>query len=84
MMIATMCNEPGEGWAKEHVDSTSRNMIADNGVAVRYLGRADDILQEVLSAGFSIRHWEVIPAKDSADQDELVVIASRSVGEIRQ
>jgi len=73
LMIATMCNEPGVGWAKEHFDSASRNMIADNGVAVRHLGRAEDILQEVSDAGLAVRHWEVIPAPDKADQDELLI-----------
>ena len=48
-----------------------------NGIAYRYIGVADDIVNEIRNAGFSVLQWEVKVANDGDDQDNLLVNATR-------
>jgi len=74
LLVATMCGEPGDGWARDHYDGTSRCILRDDGAAVRYLGRPEDIVREVSDAGFTVLQHQVVPAVSSGDQDELLVL----------
>lgn len=68
--IITLCNDPGE---VPDYDPESRCRI-HNDIAFRYIGPADDILQEVRDAGFTIMDWELLHFDDAkAFQEALLV-----------
>ena len=77
LLVATMCGEVRDAGLREKFDSESR-CIVSQGVAVRYIGLAEDILNEVTDAGFHVLNWEIKPRNpdDDADQDELMVWAA--------
>ncbi|MBU4486626.1 MAG: class I SAM-dependent methyltransferase [Candidatus Delongbacteria bacterium] len=55
----TMCGEIGDAEVLKVFDPVSKCMIR-NGIAGRYIGRAEDILEEFKEAGFKILHSEVV------------------------
>ena len=74
LLVATMCGEITDARIREYFDRESRCVVVE-GVAQRYIGLAEDILDEVGDAGFDVLSWEVRPRKDDDDQDELLVSA---------
>lgn len=76
-LINTMCGEVAGKEMKKTFDSTSRLLI-ENGVASRYIGLPDDIIDEVKKAGFSVLHSEIIPRKNDEDMDTLLVYSVKT------
>jgi ubiquinone/menaquinone biosynthesis C-methylase UbiE len=73
-MVMTMCGDPREEEALKHYEAESRCMVV-NGVAGRYFGLPEEIICEIKSAGFSIRHWEI--KEDDSSQDDLLAVARK-------
>jgi len=57
-IVMTMCGDPGEEEVKKYIDPATRCMVID-GIAGRYFGKPEDILDEIKSAGFIIKSWEI-------------------------
>lgn len=75
-LVQCMCGEVmDESPMKAQFDSASRCLISPEGIATRYIGSAEDILQELTAAGFAIAHWKIVPRQGSDDQDDLVALA---------
>ena len=75
LVIMTMCNDPNEDSVLKFFDRESRCMVV-NGIAGRYFGPTEDILNEVVNSGFKIKQWKVIPPIND-DQDELCLVAEK-------
>ena len=73
MIIATMCGEVTDKNIKDHFNEGTR-CIEHNGIATRYIGLADDILNEIRQAGFRVIENEIKARKSLDDQDELFVM----------
>lgn len=80
--MVTMCGEVTGEESKKHFDPESRCLVyegKDGPFASRYIGLAEDILDEIREAGFHILHWEVKPRRLDVypnDQDDLLVDAT--------
>ncbi|MBI5278671.1 MAG: class I SAM-dependent methyltransferase [Burkholderiales bacterium] len=62
-LLRSMCNEPPPSFSAE-------------ALANRHVGRAPALLQEMEAAGFSLLEWQVVPAQDGNDLDELFALAA--------
>jgi hypothetical protein len=69
-----MCADPSD---KRYSDPISRYMVR-NGIAGRYKGLPEDIMEEIRAAGFHIKHWEVEMASDDEHPDMLNLVAKKS------
>lgn len=75
-IIMTMCSEPSKGILKKF-ECQKGNLIA-KGIAGRYIGKPEDILNEIRHSGLQILEWSVDQPKDGKDhQDMLMVIAKK-------
>ena len=75
-LVQSMCGEVMEASPmKTQFDPASRCTINREGIATRYIGAAEDILEELTAAGFAIAHSETIPRQGPDDQDDLVALA---------
>ncbi len=72
--LDTMCGDPVGPALQRDFDRRSRCIVRD-GITTRYLGRADDILDELERAGLAILKHRVIAAADATDQDTLLALA---------
>ena len=61
--IRTMCGEPKSSGMREGFDAVTRCQIR-GGIALRYVGRPETIVQEVKEAGFTILADRIQPTKD--------------------
>lgn len=75
--VETMCGDVTNEDIKKHFDLQSRCYIVKNSIAFRYVGFAEDILDEIRKADFHILHWEVKARKDREGQDNLLVEATK-------
>ncbi len=73
--IDTMCGEVTSAEFIKHFESVSRCLIYQGDLATRYIGIADDIVEEVRAAGFRILNWRIHPRQDCDDQDGLLLTA---------
>jgi len=74
--VQSMCGEVRDASPmKPRFDPISCCTISDQGIATRYIGQAEDILQELRAVGFEIDHWEVSPRISDDDQDDLLARA---------
>jgi ubiquinone/menaquinone biosynthesis C-methylase UbiE len=73
-IVMTMCADPSD---KRYSDPISRYMVR-NGIAGRYKGLPEDIMEEIRAAGFHIKHWEVEMASDDEHPDMLNLVAKKS------
>jgi 2-polyprenyl-3-methyl-5-hydroxy-6-metoxy-1,4-benzoquinol methylase len=77
LVIKTMCNHiPMTSYWSDHFDSETRCIMHD-GFATRYIGDSNDILQEIIHAGFRVLDVEVLPPRDQEDLADLQVIAEK-------
>jgi ubiquinone/menaquinone biosynthesis C-methylase UbiE len=76
--ICTMCGDVTCEEFRQHFDSQSCCLIYQGDLAVRYIGHAEDILAEIRSAGFRILNWRIQSRQDADDQDDLLVMATKS------
>ncbi len=73
--VNTMCGEVTSDELKKDFEPKSRCHI-HKGIASRYIGLAEDIIDEIRNAGFNILHWEIELRKEGIpDQDTLLVNA---------
>ena len=78
LTICTMCNQvPETAYFQNHFDPQSRCLIHDD-IATRYIGDSNDILQEVIHAGFKVLDAEVLSPKHQEDLADLQLIAEKS------
>ena len=75
-IVMTMCNNPTDPEIKKDFDYDSRCLIR-NGIAGRYIGLAEDILEEIKDANFNILHWEIEYANEKDPQDTIIVEATK-------
>lgn len=77
LVINTMCNEvPTTSYWRDHFDSQTCCTVHD-GLATRYIGKSNDILQEIIQAGFRVLDVEVLPPRNQEDLADLQVIAEK-------
>jgi ubiquinone/menaquinone biosynthesis C-methylase UbiE len=74
LYVSTMCGDPTEPEVRKQYDPESRCMVG-NGIARRYFGKPEDILNELSTAGFSIQRHEV--RSNPGTQDDLIVWANK-------
>jgi ubiquinone/menaquinone biosynthesis C-methylase UbiE len=78
-LVQSMCGEVmDESPMKANFDPMSRYTINREGIATRYIGAAEDILEELTAAGFAIAHSEIVPRQGPDDQDDLVAISVKT------
>lgn len=80
LVICTMSNQvPNTPFFQERFDPDNRCLMYD-GIATRYIGDSNSILQEVLAANFRILAVEVVPSRDNyeTDLDTLQMIVAKS------
>jgi ubiquinone/menaquinone biosynthesis C-methylase UbiE len=73
LTICTMCNPDNP---PPHFDPQTRCLV-HNGIATRYLGDSNEILQAVMAAGFRILAVEVVTAPDPEGGADLYLIAEK-------
>ncbi|MBM0743823.1 class I SAM-dependent methyltransferase [Phormidium sp. CLA17] len=77
LVINTMCNEvPATPYWNNYFDVQTRCTIHD-GLATRYVGDSNDILQEIIQSSFRVLDVEVLPRRNEEDIAELQVIAEK-------
>ena len=75
-VVLTMCGEvPDEGILRLFDHATK--VVAVNGKPTRYIGNADAIVAEVADTDFAIDTVHVEPRKTVAEQDDLVICATK-------
>jgi ubiquinone/menaquinone biosynthesis C-methylase UbiE len=73
--VCTMCGDPRTPDIRKDFDPDTRCLVS-NGVAYRYLGRPEDIMNELVEQDFKVLRQKVRKVKgDQADQDNLLVLA---------
>ena len=73
-VLMALCGNPAEDEMLQDFDPDSRCIVRD-GVAGRYFGLPEDIVQEMASAGLQPGRWEVIRNPAACGQEELLAIA---------
>jgi 2-polyprenyl-3-methyl-5-hydroxy-6-metoxy-1,4-benzoquinol methylase len=77
LVINTMCNEvPMTPYWRDYFDCQTRCTVHD-GLATRYVGDSNDILQEIIYAGFRVLNVEILPPRDRESLADLQVIAEK-------
>lgn len=74
--VNTMCGEVTDDEWLQCFDPLARCLIYQGDLAARYIGLAEDIVEEVRNAGFQILHWRINPRQDLHDQDDLLITAT--------
>lgn len=74
LYVSTMCGDPKEPEVVKQYDTESRCMVG-NGIARRYFGKPEDILNEITQTGFSIQQHEV--RSNPGTQNDLIVFARK-------
>jgi SAM-dependent methyltransferase len=74
--IQTMCGDGHKETLFAGFDPETRCILTPSGLAVRYLGRPEDILNEVSAAGFTVLESQVI---EDTDIDELVLTVGKDM-----
>lgn len=76
-VTCTMCNQvPDTKYFRECFDPKSCCMMHGD-IAVRYIGDSNDILQEIMLAGFKLLEVQVVPPTYEEDLADLRVIAEK-------
>ena len=77
LLVLTMCGEVTSAQIRKNFDLQSRCLVSQ-GIAVRYIGLVEDILDEIRDAGFLVLNWQIKPRREDEDedQDELLVWAA--------
>ena len=73
-VLLSLCGDLAEEGMVRYFDPGSRCVVKD-GVAGRYFGRPEEILQEMASAGFQSVSWEIMRDSANCDQEQLQAIA---------
>ncbi|MEM1280917.1 MAG: methyltransferase domain-containing protein [Cyanobacteria bacterium P01_H01_bin.152] len=77
LTICSMCNDvPDTTHFRETFDPVSRCTIQD-GIATRYIGDSNAILQEIMAAGFRLVSVTLVPPRHETDLADLIVIATK-------
>lgn len=77
LTICSMCNDvPDNPHFRETFDPASRCTI-QQGIVTRYIGDSNDILQEIMAAGFRIVEVTLLPPRNADDLADLQVIAAK-------
>jgi SAM-dependent methyltransferase len=72
-LVSTRCGEVTFDLGGLLFDPASRLIVTKDGIATRYVGRPENIVAEIASAGFRVMQWEVLSAKLGSGQDEMFV-----------
>ena len=76
-VVLTMCGEVLDERLLKYFDPATK-IVAMGGRPTRYIGSAAEIAAEVHAAGFSIEFESVSARKHPAEQDDLVIRATRT------
>jgi len=77
LAVSSMCNAvPDTPYWRDYYDPLSRCTIHD-GVATRYIGDSNEIMSEIMGAGFRVLDVEIVPPEDPEDLADLHVIAEK-------
>lgn len=83
LVINTMCNEiPDNAEWRGNFDPQSRCLMHGD-IATRYIGDSNEIIQEIINAGFQILSAEISSPKHKDDLADLQAIAKKSVTHAR-
>ena len=74
--VSTMCGEITHPPLRATFDPVSRCQIAF-GIARRFIGDANELLEELRAAGFEIVRWEIRERESAEDQDHLWALAAK-------
>ena len=74
--VATMCGEIHDPEVRDSFDAATRCLVRD-GVAIRQINPAPDILREIEDAGFRVLRHEIDPPTKIHDQADLLVNATK-------
>lgn len=80
LVVRSMCNEAPKAWVERgQFDAETRCTMSVNGYATRYVGWSNDLIGEVMAAGFQLVHMMIEPADPTAaeDLDELLLLAKK-------
>jgi 2-polyprenyl-3-methyl-5-hydroxy-6-metoxy-1,4-benzoquinol methylase len=87
-LLQSMCGEVMEALpVRQAFDPASHCLVNEQGIATRYIGPAETILQELKTAGLetsslgegaAIASWHVVPREGPHDQDDLVALAVKA------
>jgi hypothetical protein len=80
--ISTMCGEITSAPLRACFDPITRCQVVD-GVAYRYIGDPEQILEELRGAGFEISCSTISHRKSDDDQDNLWAVARRKPADVR-
>ena len=76
LAISTMCNQvPDTKFFRENFDPQSRCMMRGD-VATRYIGDSNDILAEIMSAGFRLLDVDIMTPQHQEDLADLRLLAA--------
>lgn len=75
-VVLTMCGEVWNERLKSLIDPASR-LVVVNQRPTRYIGLADEIVQEVRNAGFVVDEFRVNLRSGDSDQDDLIISCRR-------
>lgn len=77
-LVITMCGDPCGSKLRDHFDPRSR-CITNGNFAQRYLGQPEELIAELINAGFQVIYNRVIDGNPiSGDQDMLLAIAMKN------
>jgi SAM-dependent methyltransferase len=74
--ICSMCGDPTDEDMLKNFDPESRCLMR-KGIAFRYIGEPQSILDEIRESGFEIISWKIKPRKDSHEVDDLLILARK-------
>lgn len=79
LTICSMCNQvPDHPYYQEYFDPSSRCLFyTDKKTAVRYIGDSNEIIQEVISAGFRVLDVRLISPRHPEDLADLQLIVEK-------
>lgn len=77
LIICTMCNQvAATPDFQDRFDPQTRCLMLGD-IAIRYVGDSNEILTEIMQAGFRILEVELVPPQDETDLADLQVIAGK-------
>lgn len=74
--IGSMCGNVQGQFFKDNFDPHSRCVVSPDGIPLRYVATADEILDEIKKAGFYILDWEVHSVNRSGNDNDYLEIST--------
>jgi 2-polyprenyl-3-methyl-5-hydroxy-6-metoxy-1,4-benzoquinol methylase len=72
--IGTMCGQVRGEFFKEYYDPRTRCVMTEDGVPLRFVASAEEILDEIKKAGFYILNWEIHPVNHLGNDNDYLEV----------